>query len=90
MEPESTGPRADACTPKSKHDGVTHFYSTNSSEPPSSEGLAGEQRARGRKHRSKRKPGGQPGHAGHHRPLVLLTQVTAVEVVLPKHCGTLR
>src|SRR5579859_2941706 len=28
--------------------------STNSSKPPSSDGLAGEQRARGRKHKSKR------------------------------------
>ena len=61
--------------------------STNSSKPPCSDGLAGEQRARGRKHQSKRKPGGQPGHAGHHRPLVPLTEVSAIEVVLPKHCG---
>ena len=38
--------------------------STNSSKPPSSDGLAGEQRQRGRKDKSKRKPGGQPGHAG--------------------------
>src|ERR1035438_9527151 len=44
--------------------------STNSSKPPSSDGLAGEQRPRGRKHKSKRKPGAQPGHPGHHRPLV--------------------
>src|SRR6266566_4368386 len=36
--------------------------STNSSKPPSSDGLAGEQRPRGRKHKSQRKPGGQPGH----------------------------
>jgi len=34
--------------------------STNSSKPPASDGLAGEQRARGRKHKSKRKPGAQP------------------------------
>jgi transposase len=61
--------------------------STLSSKPPSSDGLAGEQRVRGRKHKSKRKPGGQPGHAGHHRPLVPVAEVSAINVVLPKHCG---
>jgi transposase len=61
--------------------------STNSSKPPSSDGLVGEQRARGRKHRSKRKPGGQPGHPGHHRRLVPPAEVSATEVLLPKHCG---
>ncbi|MGH9538372.1 MAG: IS66 family transposase [Terriglobales bacterium] len=61
--------------------------STNSSKPPSSDGLAGEQRLRGRKHKSKRKPGGQPGHAGHYRLLVPTAEVSAVEVVLPKQCA---
>jgi transposase len=61
--------------------------STNSSKPPSSDGLAGEQRLRGRKDKSKRKPGGQPGHAGHHRPLVPLDQVDATQVMLPQQCG---
>ena len=61
--------------------------STNSSKPPSSDGLAGEQRRRGRKHKSKRKPGGQPGHPGHHRRLIPTAEVDALEVLLPKQCG---
>jgi transposase len=64
--------------------------STNSSKPPSSDGLAGEQRPRGRKHKSKRRPGAQPGHPGHHRRLVPTSEVSATQVMLPKqcrHCG---
>ena len=63
--------------------------STNSSKPPSSDGLAGAQRPRGRKNKSKnkRKPGAQPGHPGHHRPLAPTTEVSAIEVLLPKQCG---
>ena len=65
--------------------------SRNSSKPPSSDGLAGQSRQRGRcKPRSKRKPGGQPGHPGHHRTLVPPEQVRETHVVLPtecSHCG---
>ncbi len=61
--------------------------STNSSKPPSSDGLAGEQRPRGRQRKSRRKPGAQPGHPGHHRRLIPTAEVSAIEVVLPKECG---
>ena len=44
--------------------------STTTSKPPSSDGLAGRQRLRGRRVKSRRKAGGQPGHPGHHRELV--------------------
>jgi transposase len=64
--------------------------STNSSKPPSSDGLAGAPRKRGRKDKSRRRPGGQPGHPGRHRQLVPQDQVKETHVVLPaqcKHCG---
>jgi transposase len=52
--------------------------STNSSKskPPSSDGLSDEQRIRGRKHKSKRKQGAQPGHTGHHRQMVPASEVS--------------
>jgi hypothetical protein len=37
--------------------------STTTSKPPSSDGLAGRPRERGRRVKSRRKAGGQPGHA---------------------------
>jgi transposase len=64
--------------------------STNSSKPPSSDGLAGEQRPRGRPKKSRRKPGGQLGHRGAHRPLAPAERVDEIRPVLPQqcqHCG---
>ena len=64
--------------------------STNSSKPPSSDGLAGEPRQRGRRKKSRRKAGGQPGHRGTHRPLVPAERVDEIQPVLPeqcRHCG---
>ena len=64
--------------------------STNSSKPPSSDGLAGTQRRRcSPRKKSGRKPGGQPGHVGQERPRV--ENPDRSEEVLPlqcKHCGT--
>lgn len=61
--------------------------STTSSKPPSSDGLAGRQRMRGRRTKSRRKPGGQPGHPGHYRPLVPLERVQHVITLFPDACG---
>jgi transposase len=61
--------------------------SRTSSKPPSSDGLAGEQRLRGsRRKKSRRKPGGQPGHRGHWRGLAPLSRVDEVKAVFPSKC----
>lgn len=61
--------------------------STTSSKPPSSDGLAGRQRERGRRTKSRRKPGGQVGHPGHSRAVVPPERVNAVVAVFPSVCG---
>lgn len=60
--------------------------STTTSKPPSSDGLAGQQRVRGRRLKSRRKPGGQPGHPGHHRPLMPADRVQAIVDLVPDTC----
>ena len=64
--------------------------STNSSKPPSSDSLAArgkrEQKG-GRKGSRKRKPGGQPGHKGHHRKLLDLEDVDDIQTLIPGQCG---
>ena len=61
-------------------------------KPPSSDGLAGEQRPRGsRGKKNRRKPGGQPGHRGHWRGLAPLSRVDQVIEVFPaksRHCDS--
>ena len=60
--------------------------STNSSKPPSSDGPAAGKRIHPQRPKSKRKPGGQPGHPGKCRRLLPLDQVTRVIPMLPDSC----
>lgn len=64
--------------------------SSNSSKPPSSDGLAGDKRIHPQRKKSGRRPGGQKGHPGSYRALVPAEQADKVIMVLPetcKHCG---
>jgi transposase len=60
--------------------------STTTSKPPSSDGLAGRQRMRGRRIKSRRRRGGQHGHPGHQRALVPPERVNAVVELVPTAC----
>lgn len=60
--------------------------STTTSKPPSSDGLAGKQRCRGRRQKSRRTRGGQPGHPGHCRPLVPVERVHVIVPLTPTRC----
>jgi len=60
--------------------------STTTSKPPSSDGLAGQQRMRGRRRKSRRTRGGQPGHPGHCRALVPAERVNAIVHLQPTRC----
>jgi transposase len=67
--------------------GLRRQNSTTSSKPPSSDGLAGAQRTRGsRRKKSKRKPGGQPGHRGYWRGLAPADRVDQRIEVFPSRC----
>jgi len=64
--------------------------STNSSKPPSSDGPAARKRIHPQRPKSKRKPGGQPGHPGRCRSLVPVEKVTQVIPHLPDSCKRCR
>jgi len=66
--------------------GLRRQNSTTSSKPPSSDGLAGQQRERGRRKKSGRQPGGQPGHRGSCRELAPPEHVNEVVQLRPECC----
>ena len=67
--------------------GLRQQNSTTSSKPPSSDGLAGDQRERGSKRKKcGRKPGGQPGHPGYWRGLAAGDRVNEVVQLFPSAC----
>jgi len=59
--------------------------SSNSSMPPSSDPPQAKAKRRNKK-KSKRKRGAQPGHEGHHRALVPVDQVNALDQIAPECC----
>ncbi len=61
--------------------------SQESSKPPSSDNPKGRNREDENHSKSKRKPGGQPGHKGTYRQLIPLDEVDEVIPVYPKTCG---
>jgi transposase len=63
----------------------TRRSSRNSSQPPSTDPPSTPDRPKGK--RSSRKQGGQPGHAGHGRPLLPAEQVDRVVDAKPDACG---
>lgn len=65
---------------------LKHQNSTVTSKPPSSDGLAGRQRERGRREKGRRRAGGQPGHPGRHRELVSVERVDALVDLVPDAC----
>lgn len=65
--------------------------SSNSSKPPSTDRRKGSQPRYPAREKSKRKPGGQKGHPGKHRPLAppeRVDQVVVVEAESCRHCGS--
>src|ERR1700674_2857997 len=64
--------------------------STTTSKPPSSDGLAGEQRVRGRRVKSRRQAGGQPGHPGCHRAPAPIECVDTIVDLVPTRVASVR